>query len=141
MKTKRDPKGLFFRITDTLFCPRLVFFPKRCHLKDQRAELFAQLTQSIFHTGRNFRINGPCNDPVFLHRTQTVRQDLLADAVKTLPEFVETPGTDQEVSEDQQLPFAADQLYGGRDRAIRQFFFCLHGKLLSKEPDPVMICF
>ena len=109
MKTKRDPKGLFFRIADILFCLRLVFFPKRCHLKDQRAEFFTQLTQSIFHTGRDFRINGPCDDPVFLHRTQTVRQDLLADAVQIAPQFIETPRPVHEIPEDAK----ADMIYGG----------------------------
>ena len=39
---------------------------------------------------------------------------------------VEPPGPGLQIPEDEQLPLASNQLYGGGDRTGREFFFCPH---------------
>ena len=54
----------------------------------------------------------------------------LADTVKVLPQLVESPRTRAQVADDEQLPFAPDELYRCCHGANGQFFFCQHDNTL-----------
>jgi hypothetical protein len=78
----------------------------------------SEIAQGVLDAGWHLWIDGAGDDAIGLEGTETVGQDLLADAVQALSKFIEPSGTHQEIPEYQQLPFAADQLYGGRNRAL-----------------------
>ena len=73
----------------------------------------------------------PDNDAVLFHRAKAVGEHFLTDACERLLQFFEPPWTIKKVADDQQFPFAADQLYGGGDRADWQFFFLYHDEQTS----------
>ena len=52
----------------------------------------AEVTQGIFHPGRHFRVDGPGDQPVLFHGAEGVGQNLLADALQTFLQFIESPG-------------------------------------------------
>ena len=85
------------------------------HGLNNRPHGVSQLTQGVFYPGRDLRIHRPGDDAVLLQGAQAVGEDLLADPRKVLLQFVEAPWARQQVPQDQQLPFAPDQLYGGGD--------------------------
>lgn len=92
---------------------------------------FAQIVQGILHTGRNLRINGAADNTVGLHRPQAVGKDFLADTLQILSQLVKPPWALQQITQNQQFPFAPNDLYGGSNCALWQFFFCQHSDVLS----------
>lgn len=51
------------------------------HRLDNRSHRLAKFRNGVFYSRRDFRKYGSCNNPVRFHRSETVSQDFLADAV------------------------------------------------------------
>lgn len=113
---------------------KVLFLDKNCSLKlfliaetpfvhgvDDRAHRFAQLTEGVFDPGRNLRIDRADDKAVGFQGTETVGQDFLADTVQVFAQFVEPPRPGQQVPQDEQLPFVADERNSGRQRKDRRF--------------------
>lgn len=62
------------------------------HGIQDRAHGLAEVTQGIFHPGRYFRVDGPGDQPVLFHGAEGVGQNLLADALQTFLQLIESPG-------------------------------------------------
>ena len=104
------PEALFFTPDSGLIANSPLF-----HGSDDGAHRFTQLTQGIFHPWRDLRIDCAGDDSIIFHRTQAVGQYLLADALQRSFQFVETSRPLQKISQNQQFPFTAYQLYSGGD--------------------------
>lgn len=96
------------------------------HGIQDRAHALPKLRKGVLHTGRDLGVDGTGDDPIRLQLTQSVREHLLADALQALMQFVEAPWALHQVSQNQQLPLAPDELDRGLHRAIRQFRLCQH---------------
>ena len=107
-----------------------IIVPPLCHSVKNRAECLSKRRERVFHARRDFGVNGSRDNPVRLHLAQAVGQHLLADAFKIFAKFVESPRAGTQVADNEQLPFAPDELYRGCHGASGQFFFCQHDHAL-----------
>ncbi|EBA40138.1 hypothetical protein COLAER_00662 [Collinsella aerofaciens ATCC 25986] len=68
------------------------------------------------------------DQPVILHLPQAVGKHLLRDSLKAAAQLVETPGAYAQVTDNEQLPLAANERYRRCDRTLRKLLFRHHGR-------------
>ena len=88
------------------------------HRIQNRLQGLSQLTERVFHPGRNLRVHGTGDQPVLLHGAEAVSENLLADAFQVFLQFIEAPGALQQISNNQQFPFTSNQSDGGCHRTF-----------------------
>ena len=107
---------------------RLVISSEVCERVHDGYHLAAEFGEAILNVGRILAIVMAKDQPVILHLTQAVGEHLLRDSLKVTAQLVETPGAYAQVTDNEQLPLAADERYRRRNRSLRKFLFRLHGR-------------
>lgn len=81
-----------------------------------RPEAAPQVGEGVLHAGGNLRVDGAGEQSAGLHLPQLGGEDLLGDGADGLFQLPKAFGARHQVSQDQNLPFVADQGQGGFHR-------------------------
>ena len=113
--------------TRPLRSDRLVINTKVCKRVHDGHHLPAEFGEAILNAGRILAIVVAKDQAIVFHLSQAVGKHLLRDSLKVAAQLIETPRAYAQVTDNEQLPLAANERYRRCDRTLRKLLFAIIG--------------